>query len=192
MGKSSFTNIEMIEAIKANKADAVLLILYKNLAPKIRKWITNNNGTKTEAQDIFQDSILVFYNYVLKDKFDVNANVEAFIFTIAKNKWINYIKKENKSVSIEGDIAINMETNTKPNKKDNQELINDLLSQLGEVCKEILTYTIFYKISMEDVCSRMNFNNPNTAKTKNYKCKQRLKNLINENPRIKQQLSNAR
>jgi hypothetical protein len=45
---------------------------------------------------------------------------------------------------------------------------------------------------MEDVCTRMNYNNPNTAKTKNYKCKQRLKNLINENPRIKQQLSNAR
>lgn len=192
MSKPSYTNSEIIEAIKSNKADKVLLFLYKNLKPKISKWITNNNGSKEEAQDIFQDSILVFYSYVLKDKFDVNANVDAFIFKIAKNKWINYIKKENKKSPIEGDIAINMEPTTSTIQQNNQQLINELLEQLGKVCKEILTYTIFYKISMEDVCARMNYNNPNTAKTKNYKCKQRLKNLINENSSIKQQLSNAR
>ncbi len=192
MSKPSYTNSEIIEAIKSNKADKVLLFLYKNLKPKISKWITNNNGSKEEAQDIFQDSILVFYSYVLKDKFDVNANVDAFIFKIAKNKWINYIKKENKKSPIEGDIAINMEPTTSTIQHNNQQLIHELLEQLGKVCKEILTYTIFYKISMEDVCARMNYNNPNTAKTKNYKCKQRLKNLINENSSIKQQLSNAR
>ena len=191
MGKSSYTNIEIVDAIKSNKADNVLKFLYKNLKPKISRWITTNNGSKEEAQDIFQDSILVFYSYVLKDKFDVEANLDAFIFRIAKNKWINYVKKEGKSVAIEGDIAINEEARTST-KTSNQDLINGLLEQLGNVCKEILTYTIFYKISMEDVCARMNFNNPNSAKTKNYKCKQRLKNLINENPRIKQQLSNAR
>ena len=191
MGKSSYTNIEIVDAIKNNKADNVLKFLYKNLKPKISRWITTNNGSKEEAQDIFQDSILVFYSYVLKDKFDVEANLDAFVFRIAKNKWINYVKKEGKNITIEGDIAINEEARTST-KTSNQDLINGLLEQLGNVCKEILTYTIFYKISMEDVCARMNFNNPNSAKTKNYKCKQRLKNLINENPRIKQQLSNAR
>ncbi|MEN8927518.1 MAG: sigma-70 family RNA polymerase sigma factor [Flavobacteriales bacterium] len=191
MSKSSYTNSEIIDAIKSNKADKVLLHLYKNLQPKISRWIATNSGSKEEAQDIFQDSILVFYSYVLNDKFDANASVEAFVFRIAKNKWINYVKKEGKKTSIKGDIAINEKARTFE-KTSNQELINGLLEQLGAVCKEILTYTIFYKISMEDVCARMNYNNPNTAKTKNYKCKQRLKNLINENPRIKQQLSNAR
>jgi RNA polymerase sigma factor (sigma-70 family) len=192
MDKSSYTNSEIIDAIKNNKADKVLLFLYKNLKPKISKWITTNNGSKEEAQDIFQDSILVFYSYVLKDKFDVDANIDAFIFRIAKNKWINYVKKEGKITSLEGDIKINEESNSSSSKNKQQQLINGLLEQLGTVCKEILTYTIFYKISMEDICARMNYNNPNTAKTKNYKCKQRLKNLINENPRIKQQLFNAR
>ena len=191
MGKSSYTNSEIIEAIKSNKADKVLLFLYKNLQPKISRWITTNNGSKEEAQDIFQDSILVFYSYVLKDKFEEDASVDAFIFRIAKNKWINYVKKEGKNTTLKDDITINEEARS-TNKTNNQELINGLLEQLGAVCKEILTYTIFYKISMEDVCARMNYNNPNTAKTKNYKCKQRLKNLINENPKIKQQLSNAR
>ncbi len=191
MGKSSYTNIEVVQAIKNNKADKVLQFLYKNLQPKISKWIRTNNGSKEEAQDIFQDSILVFYSYVLKDKFNIEANIEAFIFKTAKNKWINYVKKEGKKTSIEGDIAINEEARIST-KTSNQDLINGLLEQLGKVCKEILTYTIFYKISMEDVCARMNYNNPNTAKTKNYKCKQRLKNLINENPSIKQQLNNAR
>ena len=190
MGKSSYTNIEVVQAIKNNKADKVLQFLYKNLQPKISKWIRTNNGSKEEAQDIFQDSILVFYSYVLKDKFNIEANIEAFIFKTAKNKWINYVKKEGKKVTIEGDIAINTEPSS--SSRNNKELINGLLEELGKVCKEILTYTIFYKISMEDVCARMNYNNPNTAKTKNYKCKQRLKNLINENPSIKQQLNNAR
>ena len=132
------------------------------------------------------------YRNTTKDKFEVESNIEAFIFRIAKNKWINYVKKEGKITSIKEDIAINMEPSSSQINNGNQIIINELLEKLGNVCKEILTYTIFYNLSMEDVCSRLGFNNPNTAKTKNYKCKQRLKNLINDNPRIKQQLSNAR
>ena len=75
MSKSSYTNSEIIEAIKSNKADKVLLFLYKNLQPKISAWIRKNNGSKEEAQDIFQDSILVFYSYVVKNKFDKNSDV---------------------------------------------------------------------------------------------------------------------
>ena len=189
MGKSSYTNIEIINAIKSNNADKVLVYLYKNLEPKIRGWIVKNNGSKQEAQDIFQDSIVAFYSFVLKNKFDPNSNVEALIFRIAKNNWINYVKKQNKNSSFEeNDSCIEEPVFSQDISDKNQKIIADLLDQLGEVCKEILTYTIFYNISMEDVCTRLGFKNPNTAKTKNYKCKQRLKNLLLENPSIKKSL----
>ena len=71
MGKSSYTNIEIINAIKSNNADKVLVYLYKNLEPKIRGWIVKNNGSKQEAQDIFQDSIVAFYSFVLKNKLKI-------------------------------------------------------------------------------------------------------------------------
>lgn len=187
MKKRLYSNTEIIKAIKSNKADKVLLFLYKSLEPKIRNWIRKNNGNKQEAQDIFQDSILAFYSYVIKDKFDPNSNLESFIFVIAKNKWINYTRSQSKKTNLKEDIGFVEETSFEQT-KNKQGLIDQLLKELGETCKEILTYTIFYNLSMEDVCIRLGFKNPNTAKTKNYKCKQRLKNLINANPEIKKQL----
>jgi len=91
------------------------------------------------------------YRNTTKDKFEVESNIEAFIFRIAKNKWINYVKKEGKTTSIKEDIAINMEPSSSQINNGNQIIINELLEKLGNVCKEILTYTIFYNLSMEDV-----------------------------------------
>lgn len=178
---------EIIDAIKGGDSDAVLRFLYTSMQPKLSKWIIQNNGSEAEAQDIFQDAVLSFYEYVLNGKFDASKSVNGFIYSVGRNMWINRAKQKNKVVSgaefIESVEGENYEE-LNVYKEENPEQIDALLTKLGERCKELLTYTIFYNMKMVDIASKMGFSNPNTAKTKNYKCKKRLMKIIKEDESV--------
>ncbi len=187
MFKKKLTDNEIIDSIKKGKADSVLPFLYKNVQPKINRWIVKNNGNIDEAHDIFQDAIVRLYSKIIDSKFktDTNINIAGYIFQSCKNMWINRVKNLNKTSN---ELPIHLKNEEYHNNNDNndekQQRIIELFDHLGERCKELLTYSVFYKMTMEDISVRMGLNNANTAKTKNYKCKQRLIKLLKDNPEL--------
>ncbi|MDG1477450.1 MAG: sigma-70 family RNA polymerase sigma factor [Vicingaceae bacterium] len=184
----SYTDKEIIESIRKGKTERVLSYLYDTAQYKIRKWILKNNGSEEEAQDIFQDAVLSFYNYVLENRFDEGKSVQGFLFAIGKNAWVNRAKQKNRLItgekemekmdSVPDDVALISQSMD----DDNTKKIEALLDKLGERCKQMLTYSIFYDMRMDEIAETMGFANANAAKTKNYKCKQRLIGIIKENP----------
>jgi RNA polymerase sigma factor (sigma-70 family) len=185
--QKTYSDQEIIALIKNAESNQVLNFLYKTVQPKVTGWIIKNSGNNDDAQDVFQDAVLSFYNYVLDDKFDATKSVTAFIFSSAKNMWINRVKLVNREsgelpyqvpdVSEKIDIS-----------EENEMKISSLLAELGARCEELLTYSVFYKMSMEDIALRMGFSNANAAKTKNYKCKQRLVLLVKDKKGLKDYL----
>lgn len=189
--KAQYSDIEIINQIKKGNSDEVLLYLYKTAQPKLSNWIKKNNGNDEEAQDIFQDAVLAFYEFVLDDRFETGRSVDGFIYSIGRNMWINRAKKksklsfnfdnlENVSDDLEEENVIFESDTTKQ-----ADQMDALLNLIGERCKQLLTYSIFYNMSMIDIAEAMGFSNADTAKTKNYKCKKRLMKIINENESVK-------
>ncbi len=180
----TYTDKEILAAIHSGDDDKVLGYLYKAYLPKIKGMVLKNNGDEDEAQDIFQDAIMAFYKQVKTGKFKEQYQIGAFIYSVSRNLWINYIKKKNKSISItereyiiplEEDVLRDMIT------KEREKKVMEVFSQIGERCQELLTYSIFRKYSMKEICKRMGFSTENAAKTRNYKCKQKLIRLVKEN-----------
>ena len=64
-------------------------------------------------------------------------------------------------------------------------LVRALFAKIGDKCRELLTYTIFHKYTMKEVCERMGFSTENAAKTRNYKCKQQLIRLVDDHEALK-------
>ena len=186
----NYTDDEILRAIKSENSGSVLNYLYKNVQPKIKAWVLQNNGDVEEAQDIFQDAVIAFYKYVRMNQFKEGNNVTGFIYSISKNLWINRVKQKNRMVVNiekhennfieENDFFSQIISNERANK------IQEILSQLGERCKELLTHSIYDRMTMEEISKKMGFNNADTAKTKHYKCKQRLIELVKENKHLKE------
>lgn len=57
-------------------------------------------------------------------------------------------------------------------------IIHQCIEDLGDTCKKILTYYYFDGRSMDEIAELMGFANSDTAKTKKYKCKQKLDSLV--------------
>jgi DNA-directed RNA polymerase specialized sigma24 family protein len=59
-----------------------------------------------------------------------------------------------------------------------EKIIARCIEQLGETCKKVLMYYYFDEMSMQDIADKLGFANTDTAKTKKYKCKRKLDDLI--------------
>ena len=177
--------IDIEQAIRSGDDDQILQYLYKNTMPKICNYVKNNRGSLEEGQDVFQDAVLKLYQYIHTG--NKILNIEAFVYTTSKNLWINKAIRDKKMTAFPDDIDF---VGNDPNSldllltKEQEETIHPLFDQLGEVCKNILTYTIYHKMSMDEIAVKLGWANANTVKTKNYKCKKQLTKLANKQPHL--------
>jgi RNA polymerase sigma factor (sigma-70 family) len=175
------TKLELHHAIKTGNDNLVLDYLYKNVLPKIRNYITMNNGNKAEADDIFQDAVIIMYKKIKTGEALEVQNIDGLMFYICKNLWINRVSKLNKTIKLEHsepieDYTENALDNLLSTEKSNAFL--QIFELLEDRCKQLLRLSIYHQQSMEEIAVKMQFTSTNAAKTHHYRCKQRLAELV--------------
>lgn len=183
-----YSDREILELIRNGNDNPALSFLYKKVLPKVKHFIKGNNGDDDESYDIFQDAIMIFYKQVKLEKFKEEHEIAGFIYSISRNLWINRVKKKSRTISYSGEMPVVEVSETVLEDlitEEREALIMKVLGDLGDRCKELLLYSIFHKFSMKEICEKMGFSTENAAKTRNYKCKQRLIELTKDNQSIK-------
>jgi RNA polymerase sigma factor (sigma-70 family) len=185
------SKLELQHAIQRGDNDLVLGYLYKTALPKVRTYIVNNSGTREEADDIFQDAVMILYKKMKDGQAAEIENVDGFVYLICKNLWVNRVSKLNKNIKIDNHIdyidqsigildgIISVEKNI---------AFEKLFEQVGEKCKQLLVLAIYNKMSMEEIAQKMDFTSSNAAKTHHYRCKQKLAELVEKDEVLKSML----
>ncbi|WKK58947.1 RNA polymerase sigma factor [Sphingobacterium sp. BN32] len=173
---------EIVEGMRNGDNDAISYI-YKSFYPSISHLIVNNNGTEEEAQDIFQEGVMVLYDKVTHDDFALSSKLSTFLYAICRRLWLKSLSKKGNSFSItdhenfeipdvEDDLQQHMELETKFDK------MEYALESLGEPCSTILREFYIKNKSMQYICDKLGYTNADNAKNQKYKCLQRLKKLF--------------
>lgn len=187
---------KIFELLKKGREDAALKILYAEVYPKIKGYIRHNNGSLEDAQDAFQEGLAIFYKQWHLGKIDPSKDLESFLFIVTRNVWFNMLQKSKRDANhidsreltnTAGDIDL---LNLMITEERNQ-YIGKLLDALGAKCKEILINSIFHKKSMLEIVAEMGYANENAAKSTNYRCKQKLIELIEGKTEIKNLMTNG-
>jgi len=178
----------ILAAIRDGRNDSALQELYRHVLPRVKNFILRNSGDEEEAKDIFQDAVVALFRQIKSGKFDEKYEVGAFVFSVARNLWINRVKVKNRHTPMMDleydqteevpDVVDNMITDEK------SKAIESLMNQIGKECKELLKYSVFDGISMKEICEKMGYSSENVAKTYNYRCKQKLVTLVKDNPQL--------
>jgi RNA polymerase sigma factor (sigma-70 family) len=164
---------EILAKIKQGDESA-LDYLYKKNFKMMTKMVINNSGSEDEAKDIYQDALIVFWQKAVSGNLVLSSKISTFIYSICQNLWRKELERKSKLSSEEKDGS---EIND-VDRRERIEIINNCISQLGETCRKILNYYYFDNMSMNDIAEKMGFANADTAKTKKYKCKKELDELI--------------
>lgn len=181
------TDESILQGIRASDDDA-LRHLYKVSYPVIRGMILKNSGTGDDADDIFQDGVIVFYEKVKTDTFKITCSITTFLYAVCRNLWLKNLKRKSLNVSFtETHETIDFINDTGGEENimnEKQKTLMESLKELGDPCKSILMYFYYEQFSMEKIAETLGYTNADNAKNQKYKCLKRLKTIMTEKQRV--------
>lgn len=167
-----------------NEDNASFEILYKFNFPPIAAYITRNFGNTEDAEDIFQEAIIVLLHKVRQTDFVLTSSLKTYLFAIAKNLWLKRLR-DNKLIPVDSFEKYKDESETfafelqsEPGK---EEKVTSWLAKITENCQRILRAIFFYKEPMASLMQKMGWKNKHTAANQQYKCIQQLKKEKDKN-----------
>ena len=177
----------IINAIISGKGNEILSVLYKETLSKVRNMVLKNNGNHEEANDIFQDAVIIFFKQVRNGSFNTSYDIDGYIYTISKNLWIKRAVKINKTVSlehVENSFPYSENILEEVITKEKSTALEEVMGKIGEECKKLLKLVAYDKLSMKEICVQMSYSSENVAKTYHYRCKKKLTEFIKGNSNL--------
>jgi len=185
---------QILRAIREEGSNTVISVLYDRTYSKIKAHILRNSGSVDDANDVFQDAMVILFQHVRDGKYKEEYDIDAFMFTICKNLWVKQAVKNKKVQALDGQENYLSDSTLSVldviESDDRKELLKNLLKSLGKNCQKILSLSIYYKLSMKEIAVKLNMANEDVVKATNYRCKQKLIKLVKENPQFSQTLRN--
>ena len=170
-----------------NNNEKVVKEIYKNSFHKVLSFISKNKGSRSDTEDIFQNALLQLAVRYKKEKFEINTNFEAYLFTVCKNLWRRELNKSKGEVTNDqvfelkddsDDIALSVL------EQQRWELFTEYLNRLSENCIKIMTM-FFKRIPYSEMVKTFEYNSETVARQRVFKCKSKLKDMIKNDSRFK-------
>lgn len=160
-----------------NGDEAALEYLYQKYYRMMIKLVTSNSGTEYEAKDIYQEALIVLWQKAVSGNLVLTSKISTYLYSICQNLWRKELDRKSRLSSEEKDGMDYMDHD----RQERVRIIRECIAQLGETCQKVLSYYYFDGMSMTDIADKLNFSSTDTAKTKKYKCKKRLDQLVKSN-----------
>jgi len=183
-----------IDDLKEGKPEAFRKI-YQDYYRMISTFIKKNNGTEDDAQDIFQEILMIFIKNVRKPDFELTAKISTYLYSIARNLWLKRIRKSKNIVELkdyEGFEELEdfgeEEINQKKEREKKHELIARVLKQLKEDCRKLILDFYYNKKALNVIAEEMGYTYA-FAKVKKNRCMNGFKKMIQSNEDFLSQIS---
>ncbi len=193
--KSRFSDTELLEAInEKDLLEQAILQLYQDHLEATKAFIMTKGGTKQDADDIFQETIVSFIDCVQKNKFRQESGIRTFLISISKNLWYNEIRKRDRAGRRE--IIFEMDRDQPEaavietiQYREMKKELNQLLQDLGDSCRKILELFYYENLSMKEIVDHLHYENEQVVRNKKYKCLSQLTEKMKNNPLIKEKIT---
>ena len=190
----SFSDLKLLATIRSGKQmnDAIKAI-YRNNFESLSWYIMNNNGSRQDAEDVFQEVVVNFVELVQKDKFRGESSIKTFLFSLNRHTWLNELKRKGRALAREEKYEKNQEKTEMDVShfiagREAKGQVLQLMEQIGETCKKILLMFYYENLSIGEILDNFHYENEQVVRNKKYKCLKQLEQMINENPTLKQTL----
>lgn len=175
---------DLLEALKSpfSRGNAIKM-LYKEY-PKIKALILSSGGSKEEAEEIFNDALLLLIEKVITPDFELTSKLTTFFYGINRFLWINMLRKNKKQHTLEWQdtIIVTAEDMGYDEAKEAKlNTIEEALELISKKCQEIFRRFYYRKEKMTAIATTMGYSSVNSAKTQKYKCMEQLQKTVNAN-----------
>jgi RNA polymerase sigma factor (sigma-70 family) len=166
----------LLEGIKKHDNN-VLSYIYKKNFETIRNLIRKNNGNDEDAQDIFQEAIIIIYKKIKEEELELSCSFSTYLYSVCKLLWLKQLEKKRIRAEsftngeeideITSVIGHNLETN------DEYKLYQKHFNKLNKDCQKVLRLFL-EKVPLKEVAEIMGYKTEQYAKKRKFECKKKL------------------
>jgi RNA polymerase sigma factor (sigma-70 family) len=168
--------------------------LYKEYFPLAKSIVERNSGSYEDAEDIFQDSIVVLYKRLTKENITLKCSVKTFFFGICKNLWMQRLDRkwrllysENMAEEPTGSYEI-IDKEFSEEILEKKRLFQKHFLTLPHRCQKILLLYL-KNLPLRKIAEELGLKNEEYAKSRKYNCKNILRKRIMNDPQCKPYLT---
>lgn len=175
------TEAEMLRSLQSGDQKALKLV-YRQHYQTIMNLVLNNGGSLQEAKDVYQEALIVFYEKLQEDDFELNCSIKTFIYSVSRRLWLKQLQRKSRYTDdlSDTDEFIQVESEDMEQKEDQYHAMQVALEGLGEPCRSILKDFYINNQSMDEITEKFGYTNADNAKNQKYKCLKRLKKTFFE------------
>lgn len=191
----NFSEAELVERLQGTQAQCseALRCLYHQNRDKILALIRNRGGDQFSLEEVMSRGLHGVALTVRRKQYRNEAQLGSLLYTICKN----YLNKE---LSRQPTMILSFGDNNLPELPESDHfrpdfqmianqhagLIQRLLNQAGEKCRELLLRTFDRSEKMKAVAQDLGFANVQLARNKKTLCKEKVLKLIRNSPGLQQ------
>ena len=156
--------------------EAFFMALYKKAFPIVARYVARMGGSLEEAQDIFQDTLVIYYEKVASAQAEIIVNEKAYLLGIAKKLWVQRYKAGLKNQPLNDfDIEVIPDEQLANGK------ILHYLETAGKKCMELLKAYYYDGLPVSNVATLFGYSGTHSATVAKYKCLEKVRETVKQN-----------
>ena len=173
-----YSNLDLLNGIRRNDT-IVLQYIYKNFYSKINFFIKKNSGDDDDANDVFQEAIIIIFRKLKANELVLDCTFETYLYSVCRFLWLKQLDKrkiEKEKIKDNHDYREDLYDDGLEKVADLNEryrLYQKHFINLGKDCQKILQL-YFDKVPLKNIAQIMGFKSEKYAKKRKFKCKEYL------------------
>jgi DNA-directed RNA polymerase specialized sigma24 family protein len=165
----------LLNGLKA-KTEKSIYDTYTQYYPSVEKYVLMNSGSAQDAEDVFQDAVMVLLNYVCKDGFVLTCSIKTLVFAISRRLWLKQLRNRSRNETLleleteEKDFLTNWEEVQTSEQRYNS--LPQVLSRISVHCSGLLK-ELFLTGKIPD-----HYKNNHSMRNQKYKCLEQARKMM--------------
>jgi len=161
--------------------------IYVKYLDTIVRWTRNNNGSKSDALDIFQEALTQILISSRKGKLELKTSFGAYLTSVCKYIWLGRLRKEKRLtvVRIEDNDTPTIEIDTKMDEHQKDSWLHTFLERnklkLSDTCVQLLTL-IAKNTPVPAIAEKLGMPRANTVYRRKFACLKKWREYIELDP----------
>lgn len=171
----------LFEQLKAEQSKAFEM-LYSDSFQSVSRFVINNKGNIDDAEDVFQEAMLVLVHKIRSNEFRLSASIGTYVMAVCKFVWLKRLRQAKNIVSIDAWLPYN--------DKELEEVIlaetaykgklQKYLHKISKHCQMFIDQVYFQGKSIEQIQQQYNYSTKQNALNQKYKCLEQIRREKNK------------
>ena len=154
--------------------------LYRRAFPMVERLVRRQGGSAQDAQDVFQDALIVLYEKAVAETLTLTAAPSTYLVAVSRNLWRRELQRR-------GQLPFAELTEAHLDELPGEEAapaaeaapsVLDYVAQLGERCRRLLIGFYYHRQPLEQLAAAHRYGSVRSATVQKFKCLERLRTAV--------------